>query len=513
MESAPQTSRPEAELRWPGQLGAVDIGSNSFRLEIGQLSGDRYRRVDYLKETVRLGAGLDAAGFLGEDAAARGLDCLGRFARRLEGFAPNQVRAVATQTLREAKNRDAFLAHAQIVLGRPIEIISGREEARLIYAGVARLQPSTVPRLVIDIGGRSTEMILGRGVRPQRAESFQVGSVSLSMKYFAGGRFSESAFREAQIAAGAELEEALEPFAPRHWREALGSSGTVGAVSHVLAAAGVSDGRITPDALRWLIERCLEAGSADRLALPGLRDDRRAVIGGGLAILYTLAANFGIDELRPARGALRQGVIFDLMARDLAERRAAATGEDIREVSVRELQRRFVVDVAQASRVARVALALVAGVHPKPGSEARRELRWAAALHETGMMISHHDHHRHSAYVLAHVDAAGFSQSQLRRIGDLVFGQRGGLRKLEPRLQESAFALHLLCLRLAVIVCHARDDVEAGAIALAGVNGGAPTIVLASGWAESHPRAVHLLREETEAWARTGLLQPTLSVA
>ena len=202
----------------------------------------------------------------------RGLECLAHFARRLDGFLPTQVRAVATQTLREARNRDAFLLRAQTVLGRSIEIISGREEARLIFAGVARLQPSTVPRLVIDIGGRSTEMIVGRGTRPRQAESFQVGSVSLSMKYFPEGRFSERAFREAQIAAGAELEEALAPFAPSHWKEALGSSGTVGAVSSVLAASNVSDGRITPAGLRWLMERCLEAGSADRLELPGLEE-------------------------------------------------------------------------------------------------------------------------------------------------------------------------------------------------------------------------------------------------
>ena len=196
--------RPDAAgPRWPGQLAAIDMGSNSFRLEIGQLSGERYRRIDYLKETVRLGAGLDAAGFLSEEAAARGLECLARFARRLEGFVPAQVRAVATQTLREAKNRNAFLLRAQAMLGLPIEIISGREEARLIYAGVARLQPSTVPRLVIDIGGRSTEMIVGHGTRPECAESFQVGSVSLSMKYFPDGRFSERSFRAAQVAAGA----------------------------------------------------------------------------------------------------------------------------------------------------------------------------------------------------------------------------------------------------------------------------------------------------------------------
>ena len=498
--------------RWPGQLAAIDMGSNSFRLEIGQFVAGRYRRVDYLKEAVRLGAGLDADGMLGDAAAARGLACLAAFSRRLEGFGAGQVRAVATQTLREAKNRNAFLARAQDALGLPIEIISGREEARLIYGGVAHLQPSDERRLVVDIGGRSTEMILGRGPRPQRAESFQVGCVSLSMTYFPDGRFSEQGFREAQIAAGAELEEALEPFAPQHWNEALGASGTVGAVSQVLAASGVGDGSITPAGLRWLIDRCIEAGSADRLALPGLKDDRRAVLGGGLAILYTLAAHFGIDRLRAARGALRQGVIFEMAAREALDLRRPTSGEDAREASVRELQRRFLVDAAQAERVGELALALLAGAHPKAGNEARRELRWAAALHEAGMMISHHDFHRHGAYVLAHVDAPGFSQSQLRRIGDLVLGQRGGLRKLATQLQDDRlFALHLLCLRLAAIVCHAREDVPSGAIALV-ADAAQPLIVVTTAWADQHPRALHLLRLELEAWTKTASLEPALQL-
>ena len=329
------TAEAHAVSRWPGQLAAVDMGSNSFRLEIGQLHQGRYRRLDYLKETVRLGGGLDERGLLTEEAIERGLACLSRFAQRLQGFLPSQVRAVATQTLREARNRDAFLARARPVLGHPIEVISGREEARLIYAGVARLQPSDRPRLVVDIGGRSTELILGRGRLPKRAESFQVGSVSLSMKYFGDGRFTEAAFRAAQVAAGAELEEALEPFAPAHWSEALGSSGTVGAVSQLLTSSKVTDGRITPSGLRWLMEQCLKAGRVERLALPGLKDDRRAVIAGGLAILYTLAMHFGIQELWPARGALRQGVIFDLDERLAAAHEAG--GRDIRDSSVREL--------------------------------------------------------------------------------------------------------------------------------------------------------------------------------
>ncbi|WP_372524834.1 exopolyphosphatase [Piscinibacter sp.] len=494
----------DATTRWPGQLAAVDIGSNSFRLEIGQLHLGKYRRVDYLKETVRLGAGLDSNGFLTEEAAARGLACLGRFAQRLNGYAPSQVRAVATQTLREARNRDAFLARAQTVLGQPIEVISGREEARLIYAGVARLQPSDRSRLVIDIGGRSTEMILGRGRKPLRAESFQVGSVSLSMKYFGDGRFTDAAFRAAQIAAGAELEEALEPFAATHWVEALGSSGTVGAVSQLLAANRVTDGSITPAGLRWLMDQCLRAGRVDKLALPGLKEERRVVIAGGLSILYTLAVHFGIDALLPARGALRQGVIFDLDER-LDAARHEFDGHDIRDASVRELQRRFMVDTHQADRVRSVAEVLYDNVQPRASHDARRELQWACALHEIGMMVSHHDHHRHSAYMLAHVDAPGFSQSQQRRLGELVLAQRGGLRKVDASLALEGFAWQVMCLRLAIIKCHARGDVDAAALKLRR-SGGQATLAVPPVWAESHPRTVHLLTEEATAWERGGPL-------
>jgi len=502
--AAPAPATPEAAVRWPGQLAAVDLGSNSFRLEIGQVSGGRYRRIDYLKETVRLGGGLDAEGMLVEDAAARGLACLQRFARRLEGFEPSQVRAVATQTLREARNRDLFLARAQMALGLPIEVISGREEARLIYAGVARLQPSHAPRLVIDIGGRSTEMILGKGLKPLRAESFQVGSVGLSMRYFPEGRFTEKAFRNAQVAAGAELEEALDPFAPQHWREALGSSGTVGAVSGVLEANGIDAGRVTPRGLQWLMERCLDAGSAERLQLPGLKEERKPVIGGGLAILYTLAAQFGVHSLQPARGALRQGVIFDLDERQHADVRET-TGHDMREASVRALQRRFIVDTAQAERVTRTAMRMHDKVRPDAPLETRRELQWAGALHEVGMMISHHDHHRHSAYVLAHVDAPGFSQSQLRRVAALVLGQRGGLRKVEAALLDDGFAWQLLMLRLAVIQAHARGATDPARLALRR-DGAIAKVTLDRGWAKRNPRTLHLLHEEADAWTRTGRL-------
>ena len=480
------------------------MGSNSFRLELGQLRDGRYRRQRYLKETVRLGAGLDGQGLLTEEATQRGLDCLARFAQSLAGLQPGQVRAVATQTLREARNRNAFLARAQQVLGFPIEVISGREEARLIYAGVAHLQPSDGRRLVIDIGGRSTEMILGHGRVPQQAESFAIGSVSLSMRYFADGRFTPEAFRAAQIAAGAELEEALTQFAPQCWDEALGSSGTAGAVAEVLQACGQSDGRITPDNLRWLIQQCVAAGEVDKLSLPGLKADRRPVLGGGLAILYTLATHFRIDTLLPAKGALRQGVIVDLHDRLLARHRAR--GHDLRDDSVRALQQRFGVDTAQAARVRDVALALLAQAQPEATPERRSELRWAAELHELGMMVSHHDHHRHSAYLLAHVDAAGFSQSQQRELADLVLGQRGGLRKVEALLADPQRVWQLLCLRLAVIKCHARLPVTLDVLQLS-PRGSQARLAFADEWGTRHPRTLHLLREEAEGWARHASLQ------
>lgn len=496
------------ESRQPHLLASIDIGSNSFRLEIAEIAHGRYKRVDYLKQTVRLGAGLDGAGMLTEEAAQRGLMCLATFAQRLKDFKPAQVRAVATQTLREASNRNAFLARADEVLGFPIEVISGREEARMIYQGVARLQPSEVPRLVVDIGGRSTELILGKGRVPITTESFRVGSVSLSMKHFADGQFTRGAFRAAQIEAGAELEEALQPFARHHWREALGSSGTVGAISHILQASGVTDGSITPQALRWCIEQCIKAGHVDQLVLPGLKPDRKAVLGGGLSILYTLAMHFDIEVMRPAKGALRQGVIFDLEERLEAVRNHRQI--EPRELSVRELQQRFRVDMIQAERIRHQTGVLWQSLHegcsPEAAGahdEATRELGWASALHEVGMMVSHHDHHRHSAYLLGHVDAAGFSQSQLRRLSDLVLGQRGELSKVATHLSNKVVMNQVLCLRLAIILHHARMDLPPR-LARLHAGRGQTELHIKGGWARQNPRTLHLLSEETEKWARQG---------
>jgi exopolyphosphatase/guanosine-5'-triphosphate,3'-diphosphate pyrophosphatase len=510
MPNAAPNAAPNATLqatRWgPDAYAAIDLGSNSFRLEIARLRAGDYKTLAYWKEPVRLGAGLNAQSELTETAMQRALVCLRRFGAELQGFPAERLRAVSTQTLREAANRDAFLQRAQAELGHPIEVISGREEARLIYAGVSRLQPAAHPRLVIDIGGRSTEVILGQGSQALHAESFQVGSVGLSVRFFAEGLLTAEAFQRAQVAAAAELEEALGLFGRSHakpaWREVLGSSGTAGAVSQMLESSGQSDGRITPAGLRWCIEACIAAGRVDQLRVPGLKDDRRAVVAGGLCILYTLMALFEIDEIQPAKGALRQGLVFELGERAKAPGRS----QDPREPTVQEMQRRFGCDRDQAERVRTLSQRLHRQLQPEAPAERRRELGWAAAWHELGMLVSHHDHHRHAHYLIGHLDAPGFSQNQLRRLATLALGQRGGLRKLEMELQDEALQWQLLALRLAIIHCHARVPVREGQLHLRR-SGRRVGVDVGREWAAAHPQALYLLREEANSWAKTGLLQ------
>jgi exopolyphosphatase/guanosine-5'-triphosphate,3'-diphosphate pyrophosphatase len=259
--------------------------------------------------------------------------------------------------------------------------------------------------------------------------------------------------------------------------------------------------------LRWCIAGCIQAGHTDKLRWPALRADRRAVLPGGLAILYTLSTHFGIDSLVPARGALRQGVIIDLRERLEALRHAHP--EDVRDESVRELQGRFGVATDQALRVRTLAQSLYDSVAEYKDGESRRELGWACDLHEVGLMVSHHDHHRHSAYLVGNVDAAGFSQSQQRRVSELVLGQRGGLRKLEDALANPHFAWQALCLRAAVIKCHARGAVDAKALHLRREQNTA-LLDFTEAWAERHPRTLHLLREEAEVWSKQGPLRLVL---
>ena len=478
-------------------LAAVDLGSNSFRLEIGLYEHGRIQRVDYLKETVRQGNGLDREHNLSLEAMQRGWDCLARFAERLADFPRARVRAVATQTLREARNRDVFLHRGSELLGHPIDVISGPEEARLIYQGVARLLPqSDEKRLVVDIGGRSTELILGQRFRPEAVASFRVGSVAWSSRYFPQGQFTQQAFATAEIAAKAVLDEALSTYRPDTWDVAYGSSGTIGAVGDMLTAAGFSPGELTLEGLDWLRERLLRAQSADKVRLEGLKDDRRAVIGGGLSILRALFDLLGIRSMQVAQGALRQGALYDMLDRELPE-------TDLRTSTVQGLVQSFAVDRDQAHRVATVAEQLFAQALPDHEGTGARKLGWAAQLHEIGCRISHSDYHRHGAYILDNTDVAGFAQHELHRLGALVLGHRGKVRKIEADLGDTLFAVQLLCLRLAVILCHARRDPDLHGLTL-GLDGSRFSLRARTGWAASYPQSAYLLREEIEAWQRTG---------
>jgi len=498
------------------RLAAVDLGSNSFRLEIGRVENGAFVRTEYIKESVRQGAGLDADRKLTPEALQAGWDCLARFGERLAGFAPSEVFAVATQTLREARNRDAFLQPAAQVLGFPIHVVSGREEARLIYQGVAELLTDAPERrLVIDIGGRSTELILGQGRKPVVMESFRLGSTSWSLRFFPQGQFTAKAFELAEVAATAVLDGAFDAYHPDQWDRALGSAGTIGAIGDVLQAGGWPAGPITQDGLDWLRDRLLQAQSAERLRLPGMREDRKAIIGGGLCVLRALFKLLDIRQIEIADGGLRQGLIRELMGDTLHR-------GDLRLHSVQRLAHKFSVDTVHGQRVAEVACTLFQqfrGANDAPQDPYRKtvqeaqapsheqllqKLHWAAELHEIGAAISHSEPHKHGAYILDNADALGFTVAEMHRLSLLVLGHRGKLRKLDSALHDSTLVQQLVSLRLAVILCHARRTPDLSGIALEeGETSGCMRLVCNSDWVQAYPQSAHLLREEVLAWDKT----------
>jgi len=485
-------------------LAAVDLGSNSFRLEICRYSHGLIQRSEYIKEAVRQGSGLDEERNLSLEAMERGWECLARFAERLAGFRLNEVRAVATQTLREAKNRHVFLDKAHELLGFPIEVVSGREEARLIYQGVSHFLPQTDERrLVIDIGGRSTEFILGVKQDPSLLESYRLGSVSSSLKYFPQGELTQSAFHRAEVAAKAVLEEAVEKFPHKAWDTAFGSSGTVSAVAEVLGGAGWSDKTITLESLEWLKRHLIRIGHVDNLRMDGLKEDRRAVIGGGLAILYAVLELFQIKELQVTPGALRHGLLYDLIERE-------DNTKDTRAITVLGLQKEFQADAEQAKRVSKVACYFLAQLQASKQtdldwSRLSKKLDWAAQLHEIGAQISHTDSHKHSAYILDNTDAPGFAQHELHRLSLLVLGHKGKLKKLETDFSDESFAYQLMCLRLAVIICHARrePDYKKLQLRLSDKQANRFEIRVEPLWPQRFPQSQHLLQQEVIAWQKT----------
>ena len=475
-------------------LAAVDLGSNSFRLEIGSYEHHQIHRVEYLKETVRQGNGLDSNRNLTQESMERGWACLARFGERLRGFNPEHVRAVATQTLREARNRDEFIDRGSELLGFPIEVISGEEEAALIYRGViSQLPASDEHRLVIDIGGRSTEFVLGQNTVAQAVASYRIGSVAWTSRYFPQGDLTPEAFKTAEIAARAVLDEARDPFRPGSGDVAYASAGTANAVGDTLAAHGQGQGIITRAGLDWLHQQLLQARHIDKVKLDGLKEDRRPVIAGGLCVLRAIFDLLGLERMEVAQGALRLGVLYGLVDDEQVG--------DIHTASVLGLMQRFGVHTLHARHVAETAQHLWLQLHPQE-SVAPAMLAWAGLLHEVGCRISRSNYHRHSAYILEYCNAPGFTPAELAQLGQLVLGHRGKLKKVEAFMHLPANAVQLLCLRLAVVLCNSRRAPDMEGLHLQR-RGQQLLLQTPAGWGERFPLRAQLLREEADAVAKT----------
>lgn len=481
----------------PDVIAAVDLGSNSFHMVVARRSNGEITILDRIREMIRLGAGLDEHGRITAEAAEVALACLGRFRERLAALEADQVRAVGTNTLRRARRRNAFLSRARGALGHPIEVISGVEEARLVYLGAAHSLPSQPGRrLVVDIGGGSTELIVGEGYDALRLESLYMGCVSSSEAFFPGGAITEKGFREARLQARRELQPVREPFRKEDWQHAVGTSGTIRATGRLLRLLGVTGGEITRPGMDMLRERLLAAGSVERHDLPGLSAQRAPVYPGGLAVLIEVFDALDIDTMLPAEGALREGLLWDLVGR--------LTDEDARDRSVRSFQQRFHVEIAQAERVAATALALLeqlAGQWSLQEPECGALLGWAARLHEVGLDIAHSQHQLHAAYLLRNADLAGFSFDQQRRLAVLVGGHRRKIREesledlQEPWSKRVPYLLAIL--RLAVLLHRSRAPTPTPPI---GIEASKRKLRLQfpEGWLDSHP----LTRADLEQEAR-----------
>ena len=490
--------------RSPDTVAALDLGSNSFHLIVARLRGGEVHVVDRLREMVRLGAGLTAGGILLDPAQRRALECLERFGQRLRDLPPGTVRAVGTKTLRTALNADAFLDKAERLLGHPIEIISGVEEARLIYHGVSRaLAFDERRRLVMDIGGGSTELIIGENGAPLIMESLDMGCVSMSQKHFKSGKITPKSFRRAVLAAQVELEPVEIELRRGRWEEAVGASGTLRAIDKILRETGWSPSGITPAGLQRLAEATLACGHVERLKLPGLNPERAPVFPGGLAILLATFQALGVERMTVSDGALREGLLYDLLGR--------IRHEDVRERSVAHLAQRFHADNAHAKRVVatlRHCLAQISSPPPLDAEESAQWLDWAAALHEIGLDIAHHQHHKHGAYIVENADLPGFSQQEQQRLAMLVRAHRRKFplklfKELAPPWNKTAVPLACL-LRLAVLLNRGRG---AGALPdfVFRLEDTGMVVRFPTGWLAEHPLTEADLVQEAAHLQEAGL--------
>lgn len=467
-------------------LAAVDLGSNSFHLVVARYTLGQLRIVDRIKEMVRLAEGLDGSGGLRPDVAARALECLARFGQKLRMVPPTQVRAIATNTVRQLRNPQSFLLPAETALGHGIEVVAGREEARLCYLGVAHGHPpGKSRRLVIDVGGGSTEFIIGDGMVPVERESLQMGCVATTKRFFGNGRITRKRWKDAQLEMAAEFQQFATLYRQLGWKETYGSSGTIKAIGEICEALKLAKGgTITDTALAALADRLLAFDLLDTIKLPGLGTERQPVIVGGVLVLATAFEALDIRKLHVSESAMREGILHDMVGR--------GSKTDPREESVSALSIRYAIDAVQAERVEATALALFDQIDAGWGLEApdRQMLAWAARLHELGLAIAHSQYHVHGAYILEHSDIAGFSRTEQQFLATLVRNQRRALRLtsfegLPDRLAPAAQRCALL-LRLAVLLHRAHEAGKIPGLRIR-VGGGEIELKLSKRWLDAHP--------------------------
>ena len=441
----------------PQEFAAVDLGSNSFHMVIARVVDGAMQIIGRLKQRVHLADGLDANSVLDEDAMERGLSCLSLFAERLQGFEPSSVCIVGTHTLRQARNAAEFLKRAEQVIPYPIEIISGNEEARLIFMGVEHTQPEKGRKLVIDIGGGSTELVIGEDFEPKLVESRRMGCVSFAQTYFPGGAFNRESFQRARMSAVQKLETLAWQYRIQGWNVALGASGTIKAAHEVLLAMGEKDGFITPERLDKLVAEVLKYKNFDELSLPGLSEERKAVFVPGLAIMCGVFDALAIRELRLSDGALREGVLYEMEGR--------FRHQDIRSRTAQALASQYNIDREQARRVLETTTHMFdqwQTQNPKlVNPQLAALLKWAVMLHEVGLNINHSGMHRHSAYILQHSDLPGFNQEQQLMMATLVRYHRKGIKLDDvPRFtlfKKKQFLPLVQILRLGVLLNNQRQ--------------------------------------------------------
>ncbi|MBM7065374.1 exopolyphosphatase [Neisseria elongata] len=488
----------------PQMLASVDLGSNSFRLQICQNNNGQLQVVDSIKEMVRFAAGLDDKKYLDEASRQRALSCLSKFGERLRGFSAEQVRAVATNTFRVAKNIAEFIPQAEAALGFPIEIIAGREEARLIYTGVVHtLPPNGDKMLVVDIGGGSTEFVIGSDIQPMRTESLPLGCVTYSMRFFQN-KIDEKVFQTAITAARTEIQRIAKAYKDTGWDFAVGTSGSAKSIRDVLAAeTGNTEETISYPGMKKLMQRICEAGSVKKAKFAGLKADRLEVFAGGLAVMLAVFEELGVQTMTVTDAALRDGVFYDFIGRSL--------NEDMREQTVTQFQQRYHVSLSQADRVAHTASILLESLAQNASVQElnhwRQYLRWAAKLHEIGIDIAYTAYHKHTAYILDQADMPGFSRREQQILSVLALGQRGDVRKVvEQAGGNTMMWFALFALRLSVLFNRARLPLTLPQFTQLRSPAPSSFILRISGkWLEENPLTAGALAEEHEQWAKINI--------